>query len=40
MAELEVRDLTVEFASGGYMVRPLDKLSFDANDGELSLIHI
>jgi putative ABC transport system ATP-binding protein len=38
MAELEVRDLTVEFASGGYMVRPLDKLSFDADDGELVVV--
>ena len=38
MAELEVRDLTVEFASGGYMVRPLDKLSFDAEDGELVVV--
>jgi putative ABC transport system ATP-binding protein len=38
MAELEVRDLTVEFSSGGYMVRPLDKLSFDADDGELVVV--
>ncbi len=38
MAELEVRDLTVEFASSGYMVRPLDKLSFDAEDGELVVV--
>jgi putative ABC transport system ATP-binding protein len=38
MAELEVRDLTVEFASGGYMVRPLDQLSFDAEDGELVVV--
>jgi len=38
MAELEVRDLTVEFASGGYMVRPLDKLSFEAEDGELVVV--
>jgi putative ABC transport system ATP-binding protein len=38
MAELEVRDLTVEFASGGYLVRPLDKLSFDADDGELVVV--
>ncbi len=35
MSELEVRDLTVEFDSGGYKVRPLDGLSFDADDGEL-----
>ncbi|HEY5171016.1 MAG TPA: ATP-binding cassette domain-containing protein [Acidimicrobiia bacterium] len=38
MAELEVRDLTVEFDSGGYMVRPLDHLSFDADDGELVVV--
>ena len=38
MAELEVRDLTVEFASGGYMVRPLDQLSFDAEDGQLVVV--
>lgn len=35
MSELEVRELTVEFDSGGYRVRPLDDLSFDAEDGEL-----
>ena len=38
MPELEVRDLTVEFASDGYMVRPLDNLSFDAEDGELVVV--
>ena len=38
MSELEVRDLTVEFASDGYMVRPLDHLSFDADDGELVVV--
>ena len=38
MAELEVRDLTVEFDSGGYRVRPLDKLSLDADDGELVVL--
>ena len=27
MAELEGRDLTVEFDSGGYRVRPLDRLT-------------
>ena len=38
MGELEVRDLTVEFDSGGYRVRPLDKLSIDAEDGELVVL--
>ncbi|HXW38475.1 MAG TPA: ATP-binding cassette domain-containing protein [Acidimicrobiales bacterium] len=38
MAELEVRDLTVEFASGGYKIRPLDHLSLDAEDGELVVV--
>jgi putative ABC transport system ATP-binding protein len=38
MAELEVRDLTVEFDSGGYKVRPLDRLCLDAEDGELVVV--
>ena len=38
MAELEVRDLTVEFDSGGYKVRPLDHLSLEAEDGELVVV--
>jgi len=38
MGELEVRDLTVEFDSGGYKVRPLDKLCLDADDGELVVL--
>ena len=38
MAELEVRNLTVEFNSGGYVVRPLNELSFDAEDGELVVV--
>jgi putative ABC transport system ATP-binding protein len=38
MSELQVRDLTVEFDSGGYKVRPLDGLCFDAQDGELVVI--
>jgi putative ABC transport system ATP-binding protein len=38
MAELEVRDLTVEFDSGGYIVRPLNDLSFEAEDGELVVV--
>ena len=38
MGTLEVRDLTVEFDSGGYRVRPLDRLSIDAEDGELVVL--
>ena len=38
MGDLEVRDLTVEFDSGGYRVRPLDHLSLDADDGELVVL--
>jgi putative ABC transport system ATP-binding protein len=38
MAELEVRDLTVEYDSGGYKVRPLDRLCLDAEDGELVVV--
>ena len=38
MGDLEVRDLTVEFDSGGYRVRPLDDLSIDAEDGELVVL--
>jgi putative ABC transport system ATP-binding protein len=35
MPAVNVRDLTVEFGQSGYVVRPLDRLSFDAADGEL-----
>ncbi|HUP86116.1 MAG TPA: ATP-binding cassette domain-containing protein [Acidimicrobiales bacterium] len=35
---LDVVDLTVEFSSGGYVVRPLDKLSCIAEDGELVVL--
>jgi putative ABC transport system ATP-binding protein len=38
MAELAVRDLTVEFDSGGYVVRPLSGLTFEADDGELVVV--
>ena len=38
MAELEVRDLTVEFTSSDYVVRPLSGLSLDADDGELVVV--
>ncbi len=36
--ELQVDDLTVEFDSGGYVIRPLDHLSFTADDGELAVL--
>ena len=35
---LIVRDLTVEYVSGGYTIRPIDKLSFEAKDGELVVL--
>jgi len=38
MATLEVRDLTVEFSSAGYAIRPLDHFSFEAEDGELVVV--
>jgi putative ABC transport system ATP-binding protein len=37
-ADLGVLELTVEFGSSGYMVRPLDGLSFTASDGELVVL--
>jgi putative ABC transport system ATP-binding protein len=36
--ELSVRDVVVEFVSAGYRIRPLDGLSFDAEDGELVVL--
>ena len=37
-ARVQVRDLTVEYNSGGYVVRPLDNLSLDASDGQLVVL--
>jgi putative ABC transport system ATP-binding protein len=37
-AALEVRDLTVEYTTGDYVIKPLDGLSFDAADGELIVV--
>jgi putative ABC transport system ATP-binding protein len=37
-AGIEVRNLTVEFPSGDYVVRPLDGLWLDAADGELVIL--
>jgi putative ABC transport system ATP-binding protein len=38
MANLVVDDLTVEYDSGGYPIRPLNKLSIGADDGELVVL--
>jgi putative ABC transport system ATP-binding protein len=35
MADVRVRDVTVEFVSGGYLLRPLDGFSMDAASGQL-----
>lgn len=35
---LEISDLTMEYSSGGYRIRPLDGLSFEADDGELVVL--
>ena len=35
---LVVEDLTVAFDSGGYVIKPLDGLSFTAEDGELVVL--
>jgi putative ABC transport system ATP-binding protein len=36
--ELRVHDLTMEYASGGYKVRPIDSLDLDVSTGELVLL--
>jgi len=36
--DLEIRDLTVEYAKGGYIVRPIDNLNLRAADGELTVL--
>ena len=38
MGSLQVRDLTVEFDSGGYTVTPFRDLSFTAEDGQLAVL--
>jgi len=38
MKDLVVRNLTVEYSSGGYVVRPLVEKSFTANDGQLVVL--
>ena len=38
MTTLAIEDLTVEYVSAGYRVRPIDGLSFHAGDGELVVL--
>src|SRR2546426_4753717 len=38
MTDLVVRDLTVEYSSGGYVVRPIAGLNVDAPSGQLVLL--
>ncbi len=38
MTSLVVRDLTMEYSSGGYKVRPIDSLDLDVATGELVLL--
>jgi putative ABC transport system ATP-binding protein len=38
MSRIEVRDLRVEYTSGDYVVRPIDGLSLQADDGELVIL--
>jgi putative ABC transport system ATP-binding protein len=37
-ADLKVRDLVIEYSSGGYPVRPIDGLALDASGGHLVLL--
>ncbi len=38
MAEVSIRDLVVEYTSGGYVVRPINGLDVRAGDGDLVLL--
>ena len=38
MTDLTLRDLTMEYSSGGYKVRPIDSLDLDISTGELVLL--
>jgi putative ABC transport system ATP-binding protein len=37
-ASVTIRDLVVEYSSGGYLVRPVDSLNLEFGDGELVLL--
>jgi putative ABC transport system ATP-binding protein len=36
--DLEIRELTIEYSKGGYVVRPIDNLNLRAPDGELVVL--
>ena len=38
MASVEIADLTIEYSSGGYVVRPISQLNLDVGDGKLVLL--
>src|SRR4051812_25349105 len=38
MSTLTLRDVTIEYSSGGYVVRPINALDLDVADGELVLL--
>jgi putative ABC transport system ATP-binding protein len=38
MTGLQIRDLTIEYTQGGYIVRPIDRLNVTAHDGELVIL--
>jgi putative ABC transport system ATP-binding protein len=38
MVDVEIRDLTVEYSSGGYLVRPINNLDLRIASGELALL--
>lgn len=38
MPAVEIRDLSMEYSSGGYAVRPIDNLNLSLDDGELVLL--
>jgi putative ABC transport system ATP-binding protein len=38
MSTLELRDVTIEYSSGGYVVRPIHHLDLDVPDGQLVLL--
>ena len=38
MPEIRMRDLTMEYSSGGYVVRPFDHFDLDLATGDLALL--